>query len=159
MHRTPRNRLLDSHDTHKERTKPWLDLHIICWPKSKDFPELKPMTFDETAFPRYLDQACWKFVCQTFHADIMLYMIPNVCDLDNIWTLDKKCLRVPPLPSLLFRCYLNRFPICALSLWYGTLQPGKVLPGIKDQKAVEIWKPNYWSVILSEKDLDQKGKV
>ena len=27
-----------------------------------DFPELKQMTSVETAFQRYLDQACWKFV-------------------------------------------------------------------------------------------------
>ena len=48
------NGLLYSCDTHKENTKSWPDLHIICWPESKDFLKLK-QTFDEIAFPRHLD--------------------------------------------------------------------------------------------------------
>ena len=44
-------------------------------------------------------------------------------------------------------------------LQQGTLHPGKALPGIKGQKAAETGKPDSWSVMHSEKDLDQKGKM
>ena len=37
-HQTPTNRLMDSHDTPKESTESWLDLHIIWWFKSELFP-------------------------------------------------------------------------------------------------------------------------
>lgn len=35
----------------------------------------------------------------------------------------------------------------------------KIFPGTEDQKATEIWKPNHWTVILSEKDPDLVGKL
>ena len=41
-----------------------MDLCIIWQHESKDFPVLKQITYDETAFLRYLDQACWKFVAK-----------------------------------------------------------------------------------------------
>ena len=51
------------------------------------------------ARPRLLE------VChQTFDDDLALQMISSAYALANIWTLDKKCLRVlPPTPP----CYLN----------------------------------------------------
>ena len=81
---TPGNRFLDSCDTPKENAERWLDLHIFWWPENKDFLELKQVASDDTAFPSYLDQACWKFVCQTIDDDIMFHMISNVYDLDPI---------------------------------------------------------------------------
>ena len=53
---TPGNRLLSSHDTPKKQ-QILTGLHIICWLQSKDFPELKQMTSDETSFPSYTNQA------------------------------------------------------------------------------------------------------
>ena len=52
-------------------------------PEGKDFPKLKHMTYDETVFPRYPDQAYWKFV-SIFHNYRMVQIISNVSDFDNI---------------------------------------------------------------------------
>lgn len=46
-----------------------------------------------------------------------------------------------------------------LFLQYGTWYPENVLPGITGQKAVEIGRPKCWLVMISEKDLDQKGEM
>ena len=47
----------------------------------------------------------------------------------------------------------------AFSLQHETLYPGKVLPGTEGQKATETLETDSWSVVLSEKDLDQKGEM
>ena len=57
---------------------------------------------------RQLSQDIWtrpvEVCCQTFDDDITLHMISNVYDLDNIWTSDKKCLKILyPTPP----CYSN----------------------------------------------------
>lgn len=72
---TPRNRLLDSHVTPKESTKPWLDLHTNWWPENKDFQELMQMT----AFPRWQDQACIPFApcCLSYFLPVFLRNTTN----------------------------------------------------------------------------------
>ena len=62
-YQTPGKRLLSSHDKPKKQ-QILTGLHIIYWLQSRDFPELKQMTSDETTFPRYVDQACWKFAAK-----------------------------------------------------------------------------------------------
>ena len=80
-----------------------MDLHIILWPESKDFLELKQMTFDETISPRYPDQAYWKHH-QTFDDDVTLQMLSNIY---NMWILDEVSFYLKRvLPSIL-PCYLN----------------------------------------------------
>lgn len=67
------------------------------------------------------NQACWKFVCKNFDDDILLQVISNASNLDDIWTqkiyiLPESC---PYHSSLLLKCGLSEFPICALSLDMG----------------------------------------
>lgn len=70
------------------------------------------------SFPKISGNA--QQVChQTFDDDIMLQMISSVSDLGNTRTLDLKCLMIL-LCLLLIKCHLNRFAICALSLWRET---------------------------------------
>ena len=57
-------------------------------------------------------------------------------------------------PSLLLAWDLNWFPIYTPVLQCETLHPGKVLLGTEEQVAAATRKPDAWSVILSEKDLD-----
>ena len=52
---TPRNGVLDSHDTPKVPRPDWSAHHLVTG--SRDFPELKQVTSAEAAFTRYLDQA------------------------------------------------------------------------------------------------------
>ena len=103
-----------------------------------------------TAFPRYLDQACSNFVTKLWWW-CNASMIFSICDLGNIWMLDEKCLRALPLHLLLLPYNFNRFPVFALYLLHGTLHPG--------QKAPETRKVDSWSMMISEKDLHQKGKM
>ena len=68
-----------------------------------------------------------------------------------------KDLRVP-YPFMSFKCNLNWFVIFVLSLQSETLHSGELLPDTEWRKAMEVRKPDSWSMVFSEKDLDQKGR-
>lgn len=59
-HQTPGKRLLDSHNTPTESTRPWLNLRTTCWPGQKGL-ELKQTPLGETAF-----QEVWSRPIQSF---------------------------------------------------------------------------------------------
>lgn len=91
---------------------------------------------------------------------IMLQMISNVCDIDNKWTLDKECLIFFSFyHSLLLMCDLNQFLKSKLPFWHEILHTEEVILDTDGKKATETRKPDFWSAILLEKDIDQKGKV
>ena len=90
----------------------------------------------------------------------MLQMISNVCDIDNKLTLDKECLTFFPFyHSLLLMCDLNQFLKSTLSFLHEMLYTEEVILDTDGKKATETRKPDFWSAILLEKDIDQKGKV
>ena len=62
--------------------------------------------------------------------------------LDNIWTLDEKCLSIHPPTSLLLKCDLNKFPICSLSLQHETPHIGEALSDMEGQKGTETRNPD-----------------
>ena len=68
-------------------------------------------------------------------------MTSSIYDLNNTWTLDKKCQRVlPPIPPF----YLNVILIGFQSVhfpFHETLHPENVLPDIEAQKATDTRKP------------------
>lgn len=84
-------------------------------------------------------------------------MIFSVYGLDKMWALDKKYLKfLLPNPP----CYLNMTLIVSSlytfsSMW--DIIPRSDLSDTEVQKAPETQKPDPWSVLLSEKDFDQKG--
>ena len=85
-------------------------------------------------------------------------MISNTYDLDKIQTLNKKSLRV--LPNTLF-CYSlwhqEVYHLCTFPLRWDRI-PREVLSWYWGIKVSEVRKPDSGPAMLSEKDLDQKGK-
>ena len=67
-HHTVRSWLLDQRVSSKESPKPWLDLHTIWFPESKDFSELKQTTSGKIVFqdvqtrPTYLSHFYFSFL-------------------------------------------------------------------------------------------------
>lgn len=84
-------------------------------------------------------------------------MIFSVYGLDKMWALDKKYLKfLLPNPP----CYLNMTLIVSSLYTFSSMWDIIRRSDLSDtevQKAPETQKPNPWSVLLSEKDFDQKG--
>lgn len=94
-----------------------------------------------------------------FDDGIMIQMTSTIYDIDNIWTIHKKYLRV--LPSIL-SCNSNVTSVSFPSAYFPsslTLHPGKVLPHMEGQIATENRNFDSRSAMLSEKDLDQTKKT
>ena len=88
----------------------------------------------------------------------MLQLISSVYDLDNMWNLDKKFLRVHSPISL---CYSNvtslTFPSLTFPLtWENALKTHP--PWYWGTKTHETGKLDSWSMIPLEKDFNQKRK-
>ena len=87
-------------------------------------------------------------------------MVSSVYDLDNIWTLDKRYMRVlPPAPPCCSNVTLIGFQSVHFLSDIRHYNPRKILPDTEGQKAVETRKPVSGSAMLSENDLDQKGEM
>ena len=110
---------------------------------------------DEKIFGTGLLEVCQ----QNSDDDITLQMISNVYDLDNIWTLDKKWVRVlPPTPPCYLNVTLKKFQWCTLpSMWDNT--PRKAPSWHWETKSPWNWKNLSRSEMLSETDIDNKGKI
>lgn len=77
----------------------------------------------------------------------------------------------PSYPFLLLKCDLNRFPVCALSLWCGIWKvlPGKVLLGSEGQNITEsgikrplisdAFRERHWSKMENVKINKQKPRL
>ena len=65
----------------------------------------------------------------------------------------------PTYLSLLLEWDFNNFPICAVFHPHEILQTSKILPNIEEQSVDETTKPDSWSVMLAEKDIDLLRKV
>ena len=99
------------------------------------------------------------FMDAVYHTDFA-YAEPSLWlwdenDTDLRWKMSDT---IPFYLSLLLTH--SRFPVCALSLWWGTWHSGKILPGIERLKSHwMLVKIDSWSIMLSEKGLDQKGEM
>lgn len=137
-----------------------MDLHFLWLFKNKYFQELKWMTFDERAFPRSLDQACWKFVNQTFNYDIC-FRWSSMSMILTTYGLQKR--KVPEssafYPSLLLECGHNRFLSCAIYLWCGMWLLGEVSwdkrLASSNKMLLKLKISDSWSVMLPKKDLNK----
>ena len=156
-HQTPRNRLLDSCDTPEESTEPWLNLHVIWWFESKDFIGIKADNIWLDSFSQDILSGLLQLCCQTFDDGIMLQMIPNVYELNNLWTLGKKCLRIlPPTPPFYSNVTLIGFQsVHFLLTWDSVLR--KVPSLHQGTKICCNWET--WLLILSEKNTEQNEKM
>ena len=88
-----------------------------------------------------------------------LEMIANTYDLDKIWILDKKCLRVV---LTTFPCYSNVASNSFWSVHFPSNMGHDTQKGPswnQGTKVTELRKPDTWSVMVSEKDLDQKREM
>ena len=99
------------------------------------------------------------FMDAVYHTDFA-YAEPSLWlwdenDTDLRWKMSDT---IPFYLSLLLTH--SRFPVCALSLWWGTWHSGKIFPGIERLKSHwMLVKIDSWSIMLSEKGLDQKGEM
>ena len=153
----PRNRLLDSMTHVKNALNPeWTcisssDLKVKIFWNWRRWHLMKQLS--QISGPGLLEVCC-----QTFDDDITLQMISY--DLGYTWTLDKKMSESFPFYSpLLLEWDLNKFPVCAFFLWHKTLHSGKIWPGAEGQKPAKTRKPDPWSVIFSEKYVDQQEEI
>ena len=73
--------------------------------------------------------------------------------LDNIWTLDKKCLSIHPPTFLLIKCNLNKFPICSLSLQLDTS-----FLTLRDKKPLKLENLTLNQGYFQRKILIKRGK-
>ena len=132
-----KDRHLDSCDKPNEVCEPWLNVHITWWPESKDFLELWGSCYLKTQLSKDI-----------FDADIKIQIIYNIQDLENVWALKKK--KKISLQTLLVT---HMWPKVSSLRYYIQKWSFLTLKGIK---ATETRKPDCWSVMLSEKDLNQR---
>ena len=85
-------------------------------------------------------------------------MISNKYYVDRVWTLDKNTWEFSFLPLLFPQMWPQQFSYL-YTFPPETLHPGKVLLDSEGQKATEARKPDFGSVMLSEKDLNQKREM
>lgn len=122
--------------------------------QSKDFLELNQITSDKIAFPRYLDQTCWSLSPKLWWYHQMIY---NVYDLDNIWYLDKKCLRVfHPIPFYFFNIML----ICFQSLHFPSdmrhCTKQRIFLPLRDKNLLKILKTMLSKIFIKKRKHNKK---
>lgn len=86
-------------------------------------------------------------------------MVCSVYALCNIWTLDKRSLRVLlPTPAYCLNMTSVRFQSVHILTDVRKYTQERSFLTLRD-KTAETRKADFWSVMLSEKNLDQKGKM